>query len=45
MKDKEFDAVRMMREIQDELSRGYNENPSAEGRELQKIRKKYEIKG
>ena len=45
MKDKEFDAVRMMREIRDELSRRYNEDPSAERRELQEIRKKYEIKG
>ena len=45
MKDKEFDAVWMMREIRDELSRRYNEDPSAEGRELQEIRKKYEIKG
>ena len=28
MKEKEFDAVRMMREIRDELSGGYNEDPS-----------------
>ena len=39
MKDKEFDAVRMMREIRDELSRGYIEDPSVERRELQEIRK------
>lgn len=45
MKYKEFDAVRMMREIRDKLSRRYNEDPSAERRELQEIRKKYEIKG
>jgi len=45
MKEKEFDAVRMMREIRDELSRRYNEDPAAERRELQEIRKKYEIKG
>ncbi|MBA1342577.1 MAG: hypothetical protein C5S52_03155 [ANME-2 cluster archaeon] len=44
MKDKEFDAVRMMREIRDELSRRYNEDPSAERRGLQEIRKKYGIK-
>ena len=44
MKDKEFDAVRMMREIRDELSRRYNEDPSAERRELQEIQKKYGIK-
>ena len=45
MKDKKFDAVRMMREIRDELSRRYIEDPSAEGRDLQAIRKKYGIKG
>jgi len=44
MKDKEFDAVRVMREIRDELSRRYNEDPSAEGRELQEIRKRYGVK-
>ena len=33
MKDKEFDAVWMMREIRDELSERYNEDPSAEGRD------------
>ena len=45
MKDKEFDAVRMMREIRDELSRSYIEDPSAVRRDLQEIRKKYGIKG
>ena len=45
MKEKEFDAVRMMREIRDELSRRYNEDPSAEGRDLQEIRKMCGIKG
>jgi len=45
MKDKEFDAVRVMGEIWDELSRRYNEYPSAMRKELQEIRKKYEIKG
>ncbi|MHA1666619.1 MAG: hypothetical protein ACTSW7_04540 [Candidatus Thorarchaeota archaeon] len=44
MKDKEFDAVRMMREIRDELSRRYNEDPSAEGKDLQEIRKRCGIK-
>jgi len=42
MKDKKFDAVRMMREIRDELSRRYSEDPSAEGRDLQEIRKNTE---
>ena len=45
MKDKEFDAVRMMREIRDELSRRYNEDPSAERMELQEIQKRYGVKG
>ena len=45
MKEKEFDAVRMMSEIRDELSRRYIEDPSAEGRDLQAIRKRYGIKG
>ena len=45
MKEKEFDAVWMMREIRDELSGRYIEDPSAEGRDLQEIRKRYGIKG
>jgi len=45
MKDKEFDAVRMMREIRDELSRGCSEDPSAEGRDLQEVRKRLWDKG
>lgn len=43
MKDKKFDAVRMMREIRDELSRSYNEDPSADGRDMQEMRKRYWI--
>jgi len=45
MKDEKFDAVWMMREIRDELSRRYGEDLSAEGRDLQEIRKRYGIKG
>ena len=45
MKDKNFDAVRMMREIRNELSRRYIEDPSAEERDLQEIRKRYGIRG
>ena len=45
MKTKKFDAVRMMREIRDELSGRYLEDPSAEGRDLQEIRKRYGIRG
>ena len=45
MKDKTFDVVRMMGAIRDELSRIYIEDPSAEGMDLQKIRKRHGIKG
>ena len=41
MKDKEFDAVRMMREIRDKLSKRYSEDQEAERRDLQDIRRKY----
>jgi hypothetical protein len=44
MKDKEFDAVRMMREIRDKLSRIYVKDREIEERELQGIREKYGIK-
>jgi len=43
-KNKEFDTVLVMREIQDELSRRYGEDSSAEGRDLQEIRERYWIK-
>jgi len=44
-KNKKFDAVRMMRKIRNELSRSYGEDPSAEGRGLQEIRKRCGIQG
>ena len=44
MKSKKFDAVKIMREIRDRLSRRYSEDPEAEERDLQKIRRKYNIK-
>ena len=44
MKDKKFDAVRMMREIRDKLSKRYSKDPEAERRDLQDVRGKYEIK-
>lgn len=44
MKDKKFDAVRMMREIRDKLSKRYNEDPEAERRDLQDVRRRYGIK-
>jgi hypothetical protein len=45
MKDKKFDAVRMMREIRDKLSKVYIKDPEAEKRDLEAIRRKYRIKG
>jgi len=45
MKDKKFDAVRIIREIRDKLSKRYSEDPEAERRDLQDIRRKYGIKG
>ena len=44
-KDKKFDAVRMMGEIRDKLSKRYSEDPEAERRELQDVWRKYRIKG
>ena len=44
VKGKKFDAVKMMREIRDKLSKQYLDNPDLEERDLQKIRKKYGIK-
>ncbi|MDY6934681.1 MAG: hypothetical protein SVZ03_10760 [Spirochaetota bacterium] len=44
IKEKEFDAVKMMREIRDKLTKQYSDNPDLEERDLQKIRKKYGIK-
>ncbi len=45
MKDKKFDAVKMMREIRDKLSEIYTKDPEAEKRDLEAIRRKYRIKG
>ena len=45
MKDKKFDAVRMMREIRDKLSEIYSKDPEAEKRDLGAIWRKYGIKG
>ncbi len=44
MKDKKFDAVKMMREIRDRLSQEYTKDPETEKRDLEFIRRKYEIK-
>jgi hypothetical protein len=45
MKAKKFDAVQMMREIRDRLSKRYGEDPEAEQRDLQTIKRKYGMKG
>ena len=44
MKKKKFDAVKMMRDIRDKLTKRYLENPNLEISDLQKIREKYKIK-
>jgi hypothetical protein len=44
MKDKKFDAVRMMREIRDKLSKIYSKDPEAQKRDLQEIKERYGIK-
>jgi len=44
MKDKKFDAVKMMREIRDKLSQLYKEDPETEERDLECIRSKYKVK-
>ncbi len=45
MKNKNFDAVRMMREIRDKLSEIYTKDPEAAKRDLEAIRVKYRING
>jgi len=42
--NKSFDAVTMMRQIRDKLSKEYLENPDKEEKDLEQIRKKYGIK-
>ena len=44
MKKKKFDAVKMMRDIRDKMTKRYLENPELETADLQKIRRKYKIK-
>lgn len=44
MKNKKFDAVKMMREIRDKMSRKYIRNFQSEERDLEIIRKKYGLK-
>lgn len=43
-KNKEFDAVRMMREIREKLSEKYWKHPDILKTEMQVIREKYDLK-
>ncbi len=43
-KKKKFDAVKMMRDIRDKLTKRYLDNPDLEISDLKKIRRKYKIK-
>lgn len=43
MKNKEFDAVKIMREIRDELSKRYLKDIEAEKKDLEEIWKKYQV--
>lgn len=42
-KNKKFDSVEMMREIRDKLSHEYKSDPEKEDKDLERIRKKYNI--
>ena len=41
MKDKEFDAVKMMRDIREKLHETYKMHPEKKQKDLEKIREKY----
>jgi hypothetical protein len=43
-KEKEFDAVKMMRDIRDRLSERWSKYPELEMKDLEEIRKKYNLK-
>ena len=43
-KQKKFDAVKMMRDIRDALSKKYSKHPESQTADLEAIRKKYGIK-
>ncbi len=44
MKNKQFDAVKMMRDIREKLRKRYEKNPGLREKNLQRIRKKYGLK-
>ena len=41
MKEKDFDAVKMMRDIRDKLHDTYQKHPQQKQKDLDKIREKY----
>ena len=41
---KEFDAVKMMRDIRNKLADKYSKSPELEDKELEEVREKYNIK-
>jgi len=41
IKNKKFDAVKMMREIRDKLHQEYEKNPDKRKKDLERIRQKY----
>jgi len=44
MKQKAFDAVKMMREIRDKLVKEFAQNPAMEEQQLKKINAQYNLK-
>jgi len=43
-KEKKFDAVKMMRDIRDKLSERWAKNPELMMKDLEEVRKKYNLK-
>lgn len=43
IKEKQFDAVKFMRQIREKLRRKYRNNPSLRKKNLEKIREKYKL--
>jgi len=44
MKTKQFDSVKMMRDIREKLRKKYADDPGLREKNLQRIRKKYGLK-
>jgi hypothetical protein len=43
IKEKQFDAVKFMRQIREKLRRKYKNNPSLRKKNLERIREKYKL--